>query len=90
MLPPEILVRGVGPSGRVTEKVASFVPETEKVAGLILLSAVTTVDVEMAAPLAGVLTSGTETIFVGAVLHVAANQGTGTYEGEFSVTVNYE
>jgi hypothetical protein len=38
---------------------------------------------------AGVLTGGTQSIFVGGVLTVAANQAAGTYTGSISATVEY-
>ncbi len=38
----------------------------------------------------GVMTTGTQTLTVGATLSVGANQPVGNYSGNFSVTVNYQ
>ena len=37
----------------------------------------------------GLLTAGTQTLYVGATLNVAADQDPGIYEGDFDVTVTY-
>ena len=37
----------------------------------------------------GLLTAGTQTLYVGATLNVAADQAAGVYDGDFDVTVTY-